>query len=345
MQADCSKKKIIFGVDIGGTTTKLGVFKCGGEMLARHVFLTGTKEDGGVLKVVADKIREVLDRGSITADDVAGIGVGVPGIVTKGGVVVDCANIDLKEVYLQEEFSRLLPEIQALVRVGNNANAAALGEMYKGAGKGREDIVMVTVGTGLGAGIILNGQIVTGYHGSAGEIGHLMVNEDETVPCGCGHYGCLEQYIAAPGIVRAAQQLLREHPEIPSPLRSYSGGGAEEDLTLPVGIVPPPMTIEAVFDAAHNGDEIAEFVIGRASTMLGKALAFVADFAAPEVIILGGRVSRAGAIMLDSVKDSYKRFVYPALAGIPIRLAALGSDAGMIGCDYMIEQYLYGDKP
>ena len=105
------------------------------------------------------------------------------------------------------------------------------------------------------------------------------------------------------------------------------------------------MTVEAVFDAAHNGDEIAEFVIGRASTMLGKALAFVADFAAPEVIILGGRVSRASALMLDSVTDSYKRFVYPALAGIPIRLAALGSDAGMIGCDYMIEQCLYGDKP
>ena len=344
MQTESNPRIVTIGVDIGGTTTKLGVFRRGGNMIAKHVFPTGTAESGGVLEAVADKIRELIERGSVKKANIAGIAFGVPGIVTKGGVVIDCANVDMKEVYPAERIRELLPEISVPVKTGNNANAAALGEMFQGAGKGREDIVLVTLGTGVGAGIVSNGRIVTGFHGSAGEIGHIIVNEEETVPCGCGHYGCLEQYVAGPGIVRAAKELLEEHPEIPSPLRSFEGGGPEELIDLPAGIVPPPMTVKDVFAAAQNGDEIAELVIERASSMLGKALASIADFAAPEVIILGGQVSRAGAFMLDRVKASYRRYVFHGLADIPIRLAALGGDAGMIGCCYMIEQFLYGSE-
>ena len=128
---------------------------------------------------------------------------------------------------------------------------------------------------------------------------------------------------------------------MPSPLRSFEGGGADEDLTLPVGIIPPEMTVKDVFAAANNGDEIAELVVDRACMMLGKALAFAADFAAPEIILLGGAVSRAGALMLDRVRGSFRRYVYPDLTGIPIRLASLGGNAGLIGCNYLIEQFLH----
>ncbi len=339
MQADRSEKLITLGVDVGGTTTKLGLFR-DGKMLAKHFFPTGKEKDGGVLGVVADKIREVMSRSSISLSEIDGVGMGIPGPVTGDGFVMECPNIDLKNVQLDDSFREVMPELDVPVRAGNNANAAALGEMVRGAGRGHQDIMMVTIGTGLGAGIISNGRIVTGYKGYAGEIGHLIVNEKETEPCGCGHCGCLEQYTAGPGIVRAAQKLLKDHPEIPSPLRSFSGGGAEEDLTLPVGIVPPEMTAKDVFAAAFNGDEIAELVTTRACVMLGKALAAASFCSAPEIIILGGQISRAGAAMLDSVRGSFRRYVHPDLAEIPICLASLGGNAALIGCNYMIEQFL-----
>ena len=342
MQADSHSDMITIGVDIGGAKTKIGVFKRGGQMLAKHVIPTGTKETGGVLEAVGDKIREVIERGTFEADDIAGIGLGICGPVTKGGVVLKCANIDLEEVYPQEVFHRILPEIKGPVRCCNNANAAALGEMFKGAAKGREDVLLVRIGTGLGAGVVTNGRIVTGFHGLSGEIGHLCVNKEETRQCGCGLYGCLEQYVSEPGMVREAHQLLKEHPEVPSPLRNLLEGAAATDRALQTGAVLPHMTAVDIFNAAHNGDEIAEFVVNHVCGMLGKALAFVANVTAPEVILLGGDVSRAAALAIGQVKSSYRRTVYPELNGIPIRLAALGGDAGMIGADYLIEEHLYG---
>lgn len=341
MQADGPQEMITLGIDIGGTTTKLGIFKKGGVMLARHVFPTGKAEDGGVLEVIVEKLRGIIERGSISAKDIAGVGFGVPGPVTRDGFVLDCPNIDLDQVDIAERFLALMPELDVPVRAGNDANAAALGEMFRGSGRGHRDLVMVTLGTGVGAGIVANGEILTGLNGMAGEIGHIMVNEKETTPCGCGRHGCLEQYTSGPGIVRAAQEMLKEHPEIPSPLRAFAGGGAEEDLTLPVGVVPPAMTARDVFDAAHNGCVIADLVVTRACVMLGKALAFLADCTAPEIIILGGGVSRAGALLLDRVRGSYERYVYPGLVDTPIRLASLGGDAGVTGCDYLIEHFLY----
>lgn len=342
MQADRSADLITIGIDIGGSKTKIGLFKRGGQMVAKHVIPTGTKETGGVLQAIADKLHEVIERSPFGPADIGGIGLGVPGAVAKGGVVVECANIDMKEVYPPEEFKRIMPELEVPVRVCNNANAAALGEMFKGAGKGREDILLIRIGSGVGAGIIANGKIVTGFHGLSGEIGHICVNPDEKAPCGCGRYGCLEQYVAEPGMVRAVQRLLREHPEIPSPLRVFREGISESGAEVPAGLIPPRMKAKDIFNAAHNGDEIADFVVNQASDMLGNALAFAASVTAPEVILLGGDLSRAGSMMIDRVKATYQRMVYPQLTGIPIRLTALAGDAGMVGADYLIEEQIYG---
>ena len=162
MQADRSADLITIGIDIGGSKTKIGLFKRGGQMVAKHVIPTGTKETGGVLQAIADKMHEVIERSPFGPADIGGIGLGVPGTVAKGGVVVECANIDMKEVYPPEEFKRIMPELEVPVRVCNNANAAALGELWRGGASKHNSVVMVTIGTAIGGGVVLDGKIVEG---------------------------------------------------------------------------------------------------------------------------------------------------------------------------------------
>ena len=306
-----------FGVDIGGTTVKLGLFETEGNLLEKWEIPTRTEEDGRqIIPDIAEAINEKMKARGMTPDDVQGIGIGVPGPVLNGSIVNRCVNLGWGVMDVAKEMGRFTGVEN--IAAGNDANVAALGEMWKGAGEGHENVVMITLGTGVGGGIILNGKIVSGIHGAAGEIGHIKVSEDEAFPCGCGKKGHLEQYASATGIVRKAKELLLD-PAKESVLR---------DLET--------VTAKDVFDAARNRDGLAEEVVRFSCSRLGQAMSYIADVIDPEVFVIGGGVSRAGEILLDTVKKYYRETVFHASENTEIALAKCGNDAGMYGAVKMI---------
>ena len=251
----------------------------------------------------------------IDADSVQGIGVGVPGPVTGDGVVLQCVNLGWGVVNVAEELSR---KSGFTVKVGNDANVAALGEMWQGGGKGHANVVMVTLGTGVGGGIIVDGEIVAGAKGAGGEIGHMMVNENETDSCNCGKKGCLEQYASATGIVRMAKHKLAEDTR-DTTLRSIE-----------------PLTAKDIFDQAKESDTIALELVEELGKVLGTALAGIACVVDPEIFVIGGGVSRAGDILIDVTQKYYKERTFHVCKDAEFALASLGNDAGMYGCVQMI---------
>ena len=205
------------------------------------------------------------------------------------------------------------------VEVGNDANVAALGEQWNGGGKGHPNVVMVTLGTGVGGGIILGGKILAGAHGAAGEIGHMKVRENEPETCGCGKHGCLEQYGSATGVVRLAKRALAADPAKDTPLRSLD-----------------PLTAKDVFDYAKRGDEMSLAVVEDVGKMLGEAIAHITCVIDPDVVVIGGGVSKAGQILLDAVHKYYTPAAFHASRQSDFKLAVLGNDAGMYGAVRMI---------
>lgn len=310
-------KPYSFGVDIGGTTVKIGLFETEGTLLEKWEIPTRLENSGEwILPDIADAVNEKLQEKRMTSDHVQGIGIGVPGPVLNGSIVNRCVNLGWGVIDVAEKIKQLTGIDN--IAVGNDANVAALGEMWKGAGEGHENVVMITLGTGVGGGIILNGKIVSGMHGASGEIGHIKVDEEEKLFCGCGKKGHLEQYASATGIVRKAKDLMRKTTQ-ESSLRQI-----EE------------VTAKDVFDAARNGDGLALEVVRFACKRLGQAMAYIADVLDPEVFVLGGGVSRAGEILLNGVKKYYRENVFHASENTEIALARCGNDAGMYGAVKMI---------
>lgn len=309
-------KKYGFGVDIGGTTCKIGFFETNGTMLDKWEIKTNTENQGSsILDDVTAAVNEKLEKEGISRDDVQGIGVGVPGPVTKDGMVLRCVNLGWGEFNVEHT----LAEKSGLkVKAGNDANVAALGEMWQGGGKGYTDVVMVTLGTGVGGGIIVGGKIIAGANGAGGEIGHIMMKEDETDVCGCGKKGCLEQYASATGIVRMAKKLLAEDTRETS-LRTLA-----------------ELTAKDIFDAAKAGDAVASDLVEELGKMLGTALANIACVVNPQVFVIGGGVSRAGSILIDAIKKNYIERTFHACRNAEFALASLGNDAGMYGCVQML---------
>lgn len=309
-------KKYGFGVDIGGTTCKIGFFETNGTMLDKWEIKTNTENQGSsILDDVTAAVNEKLEKEGISKDDVQGIGVGVPGPVTKDGMVLRCVNLGWGEFNVEHT----LAEKSGLkVKAGNDANVAALGEMWQGGGKGYTDVVMVTLGTGVGGGIIVGGKIIAGANGAGGEIGHIMMKEDETDVCGCGKKGCLEQYASATGIVRMAKKLLAEDTRETS-LRTFA-----------------ELTAKDIFDAAKAGDAVASDLVEELGKMLGTALANIACVVNPQVFVIGGGVSRAGSILIDAIKKNYTERTFHACRNAEFALASLGNDAGMYGCVQML---------
>ena len=262
-----------FGVDIGGTTIKMSLFGMTGEMLDKWEIPTNKENNGSrILDDVALEIEKKLTAKNIPKADVAGIGVGVPGPAVGGREVIRCVNLGWGHVNV----AQVLEEKTGLrVKTGNDANVAALGEMWQGGGMGYRNVVMVTLGTGVGGGIIVDGKIVNGANGAGGEIGHIFVNETETEVCGCGKRGCLEQYASATGIVRLARRALPADNS-PSSLREIKDLSAKD-----------------VLDAAKAGDQTALKVVERMGRILGTSLANIACVADPEIIVIGGGVSKA----------------------------------------------------
>lgn len=304
----------VFGVDIGGTTVKLGFFDVEGNLLEKWEIPTRI-EDGGshILPDVAAAIQAKLEEKQIAPEAVAGVGVGAPGPIDSDGVVYNAVNLGWGTFSIKGTLSDIL---HMPVMAGNDANVAALGEMWKGGGQGSNNLIMVTLGTGVGGGIITNGKILTGADGAGGEIGHIHVEDNETESCGCGNKGCLEQYASATGITRLAVKKLAEN----------------ESTLLREGEV----SAKAVFDAVKQKDKLAMEVAEEFGKYLGDGLAVIASVINPEVIVIGGGVSKAGEVLMDYIKPYYEKNVFRANRNVKFTLAALGNDAGIYGAAKLI---------
>lgn len=309
-------KKYGFGVDVGGTTVKMGFFETSGKLLDKWEITTNTDDNGkAVLPDIAKSIDNKLAQEGISKAEIEGIGIGVPGPVRNDGVVLNCVNLGWGIINVAEELGRLTG---LSVKVGNDANVAALGEMWQGGAKGSKDVIMVTLGTGVGGGIIVDGKIVAGYNGAGGEIGHITVNNDEIEPCNCGQYGCLEQYTSATGIVRMAKRKLAKSSE-ETTLRNFK-----------------ELTAKDIFDEAKAGDAIAGELVDEVGSILGSALSNMACVVNPEIIVIGGGVSKAGSILIDTIQKHFVETSFHACRNTKFALASLGNDAGIYGCMRMI---------
>lgn len=306
-------KKYAYGVDIGGTTVKIGFFETTGKLVDTWEIPTRTENDGElILPDIAESIKENNEKKSITTDDIEGIGMGVPGPVKDDGTVLKCVNLGWGVFNVEKALSVICGGVK--VKAGNDANVAALGEMWQGGGKGYEDVVMITLGTGVGGGIIRGGKIVAGTNGAAGEIGHIPMIDDESECCGCGKKGCLEQYASANGLVNVAEKYIAAHRTV------------ETELDLNAGF-----TAKDVCDAAKAGDKAGLAAVEESMRLLGKAMASVSCVIDPQVFVVGGGLSKAGNIIIDTASKYYKEYAFHASRETEIKLATLGNAAGMYG--------------
>lgn len=309
-------KKCI-GIDVGGTTVKIGIFGIDGSLLEKWEVPTRKEENGKyILSDVAASIQEKLREQNISIEDVEGAGIGVPGPVMPDGYVEVCVNLGWRDKNPQEELQKLLG---VPVFSGNDANVAALGEMWQGGGKGYKDIVMVTLGTGVGGGVILNEKIISGKHGLGGEIGHIHVRDEEKEYCNCGGQGCLEQVASATGIAREARRVLAARKE-ESSMRAFGDA----------------ITAKDVLDCAKAGDKLAGAVMETVSRYLGLVLAQVALTIDPEAFVIGGGVSKAGPFLLEGIQKYYDKYAAISANKAIITLAKLGNDAGIYGAARLV---------
>ena len=312
-------KEYAFGIDLGGTTAKIGLFTTSGALLEKWEVATDTSHAGEhILENLAAAILGKMKEQSIQPEQVEGVGIGVPGPVLDSSIVpIVCANLGgWGERNASAQLSGLLDGLKVLV--GNDANVAALGEIWMGAAKGAKNAVMVTLGTGVGGGVVVNGKVIDGVHGAGGEIGHITVNRHETAVCGCGKRGCLEQYSSATGVVRCMKKLLDENPDTPCVLR-----GTE-------------FAAKDVFDAARNGDALAAREVDEMSDTLGMALANIASTVDPEAFLVGGGVARAGDVLFAPLNKHFQEYAFKSCRETPIKQASLGNDAGIYGAVRLI---------
>lgn len=305
-----------FGVDLGGTTVKIAYFEETGTILHKWEIPTDISSNGkNILSDISMSIHSFLQNEHIDPDSIIGIGLGVPGAVLPTGEVNCCENLGWGRFPVTKEFSDL---VGFPVKAVNDANAAALGEYWKGSGSGNHSMAMITLGTGVGCGIVINGNLIDGAHGSSGEIGHITLNHEETVQCNCGKYGCAEQYCSATGIVRLAYKALAES-SLPSSLRQLD-----------------QLTCKDIFDCGKNGDPLAQDILNSVYRYMGELIANVCMVLDPDVIVLGGGVSKAGTVLLDGIRPYFEQYVYHASLDVNFALATLGNDAGVYGAFKLI---------
>ena len=310
--------KFGFGVDLGGTTVKLAYFDENGTMLYKWEIPTRREDDGAhILPDIAQAVKQYIEKEGIAFDSLIGIGIGVPGPVSPDGTVNKCINLGWGVFNIEKELSGLtgLP-----VKAGNDATVAALGECWKGGGQGCDNMVFATLGTGVGGGIVVGGSVIHGIHGAGGEIGHMVLNRNETEPCGCGKRGCVEQYCSATGIVRIAKQFLAKC-DTSSVLRGIEN-----------------LTCKDVFDAGAEKDPLAMEILEQVYAYMGEFLANICNVVDPEYVVLGGGVSKAGQPLLDGVQRHFGKYVFHAVSGVKFALATLGNDAGAYGAFKLVKK-------
>lgn len=308
--------KYCFGVDIGGTTVKMGLFSIEGELLDKWEIPTRTENKGeAILPDVACAVMQKIRERKLADTEIQGVGVGIPAPVDSEGTVKSTANLGWGYKEVKTELQDLLGGIR--VEAGNDANVAAMGEMWLGAGKGEKNMVMVTLGTGVGGGIVIDGRMLVGATGAGGEIGHMCVRRDEEEACGCGLHGCLEQYASATGIARLAEKRLAQN----------------DDETILRG---KKISAKTVFDAVKAGDAVAIQIAEEFGRYLGEAMANLAVIANPAVIVIGGGVSKAGEVLLPCIEKPFQKRAFFADKETRFVLATLGNDAGICGAARLI---------
>ena len=307
-----------FGIDLGGTTVKLAYFDEAGTMLDKWEIPTNTADNGKhILPDIAAAILKYMEEKNISKDQIIGAGIGVPGAVNNKGIVAGCDNLGWGQFSVKDA---LEPLLGMTVVAGNDATVAALGECWKGGGQGYKSMVLVTLGTGVGGGIIIDGKPVHGSTGAGGEIGHMVLNRNETATCGCGKSGCVEQYCSATGIARLTKLAL-ESSDTPSSLRALEKVVAKD-----------------VFDAAKSGDKLALEVLEQVYAYMGEFIANICCVVNPEIVVFGGGVSKAGQVLLDGVKKHFAKWGYHACQDTQFALATLGNDAGAYGAFKLVAE-------
>ena len=307
-------KQYYIGVDVGGTSVKLGLFDEEGDLLGKTSVPTPSLACGEGNAAVISGIEQLMAGVQQPMLFVRGIGLAVPCPVPASGVITMAANIEIDAPALKEALEVRCPH--ALVRYVNDANAAAMGEVWRGSAQGHRSMVMVTIGTGLGGGVVVNGDVIDGAFGAGGEIGHICVNPAEERACGCGLHGCLEQYASASGVVNNYLRVCEER-------------GVE-----PVELVGPSDS-RSVFDAARAGDKTARAAIDVTMDYLSLGLQIISAVVDPEVYVLGGGASASADMFLDSLRAKYEARAFPASRATAIEVASLGNDAGIFGAAYV----------
>lgn len=313
-------KKFI-GIDLGGTSVKLAILTAEGDIQQKWTIPTNINDEGAhIVPDIVASIKHHLDLYKMTADDFQGIGMGSPGAVDReAGTVEGAFNLNWKTLQpVREVIER---EIGIPIFIDNDANVAALGEKWRGAGADDRDVVFVTLGTGVGGGIIAEGNLIHGTAGSGGEIGHMTV-EPGGFDCTCGKKGCLETVASATGVVKLARKHAEEYAGN-AQLKSIIDDGQE-------------ITSKMIFDLAKEGDELAVLVVDRAAYYLGLACSHIGNLLNPAYIVIGGGVSAAGEYLLEQVRTYFADFTFPNVKKTThIKLAALGNDAGIVGACYL----------
>ncbi len=311
----------LIGIDLGGTTAKFGRFSASGALESQTVMQTGKERSAeDLIAAMAAHVHAWLAADGILEEELMGIGIGVPGPVENASVVNHCVNLGWDVVPIVDLFQS--HGFDCLIRAENDANVAALGEIWQGAAADKSSIVFVTVGTGVGGGIVVNHQILSGSHGAGGEIGHMpLLSAPLPFTCGCGGHYCLEQVASAPNIVRHAHEVLKESDE-PSMLRHYNSA----------------LDARAIFDAARREDVLALKVVHDVTDAFGRGLAILGAVLDPDCFVIGGGVSHAGEALLQPLRESYQRYAFYVAAQTPIVQATLGNRAGIVGAARLVYQ-------
>ncbi|AUM63536.1 glucokinase [Brevibacillus laterosporus] len=315
-------KRMIVGVDIGGTTIKIALLDPNGEIITKTQIPTPVSEgEDAIIGQMTNTIDQLMAEQGLTKEEAYGIGIGVPGPVdTDTGFVYEAVNLGIKDTALKAKTEALtgLPTY-----VENDANAAALGEMWRGAGQGTDNLVAITLGTGIGGGIIIDGKIVHGVKGVGGEIGHVTVNPDGPL-CNCGKKGCMERYGSATAIILGIETAAKEGRS------AYLAKQLAEKGSL---------TAKDAFDAAAEGDLVAQEVIDQAAFYTGFGLSHIANLLNPAKIVIGGGVSAAGDALFSLIRKSFDTYTWKIAAdSCEILPATLGNDAGVIGAGWLVKQ-------